>query len=289
MNIKNCTHKFVLLVALSAAMTLVAAANGGGGDSKEQGAAVERVMADRQAVKLNSDRGDYNEQEKLVRLIGNVKFTYGDVVMTSSFAQYHTDTQIADFQGNVKLEQPGTVVTGKSLRVYYGQKKAIFKDGAQIVSHKFAGAGASGLNSEHPDGIPAYLEAQSFEYDWDKGQGRASGKIRFRQGERRIYADAANYDSIANKVELSGNVRFENNAEDWLSSERVCVDLTTNAVEATGQVVGRFLIDNASGEEKAGDSLDKKADLPEPEVMEPDLPPDLQMVERIETVKYPDL
>ena len=57
----------------------------------------EGVPNGKQAVTLNSDRGDYNEKEKLVRLIGNVKFTCQDAVMTSSFAKYHTDTQVADF------------------------------------------------------------------------------------------------------------------------------------------------------------------------------------------------
>ena len=87
-------------------------------------------------LQLSSDRGDYDEDQKLVRLIGNVKLTYGDVVMYSSFAKYHTDTQIAEFQGEIRLEQPGTTMTAQGLRVYYAQKRAVLRGQVRVVSER---------------------------------------------------------------------------------------------------------------------------------------------------------
>ncbi len=245
----------------------------------------EGVPNGKQAVTLNSDRGDYNEKEKLVRLIGNVKFTCQDAVMTSSFAKYHTDTQVADFQGNIKLTQPGTSVTGRSLRVYYGNQRAIFKGGVKVVSTQFKLQGSK----ESPKGgtEPAYLEADEFEYNWAQGIGYAKGNIRFRQGERKVFADKAKYDRGASNVEMSGNVRLENGDNDWLSSQRVSVDLTTNKVQATGQVMGRFLIE---GSFQGEDSQHSKTDLPEPSLMEPEknvIVP--QSVEQVEPLDYPTL
>ncbi len=239
----------------------------------------------KQAVTLNSDRGDYNEKEKLVRLIGNVKFTCQDAVMTSSFATYHTDTQIAEFQGNIKLVQPGTSVTGQSLRVYYGNQRAIFKGGVKVVSTKFKLQDSKDISKSSAE--PAYLEADEFEYNWAQGIGYAKGNIRFHQGTRKVFADKAKYDRGASNVEMSGNVRLENGDNDWLSSQRVTVDLTTNKVQASGQVVGRFLIEGPARNE---DSQSLKSELPEPVLMEPGhnavVP---QSVEQVEPLDYPNL
>lgn len=244
----------------------------------------ENVPRGKQAVTLNSDRGDYNEKEKLVRLIGNVKFTCQDAVMTSSFATYHTDTQIAEFQGNIKLTQPGTSVTGQSLRVYYGNQRAILKGGVKVVSTRFKLQDSTEQPKNSAE--PAYLEADEFEYNWAQGIGYAKGNIRFHQGERKVFADKAKYDRGASNVEMSGNVRVENGDNDWLSSQRVNVDLTTNKVQASGQVMGRFFIEGAS---LNGDSQQPKTELQEPSLLEPDknsLVP--QSAELVEPLDYPN-
>ena len=239
----------------------------------------------KQAVTLNSDRGDYNEKEKLVRLIGNVKFTCQDAVMTSSFAKYHTDTQIADFQGNIKLTQPGTSVTGRSLRVYYGNQRAIFKGGVKIVSTKFKLQDSK--ESAKSSAEPAYLEADEFEYNWSQGIGYAKGNIRFRQGERNVFSDKAKYDRVASNIEMSGNVRLENGDNDWLSSQRVSVDLATKKGQAVGQVMGRFLME---GSFKSEDSQQSKSEMPEPGLIEPDKSAIVpQSAEQVEPLNYPNL
>ncbi|MGM9997834.1 MAG: LPS export ABC transporter periplasmic protein LptC [Candidatus Bruticola sp.] len=245
----------------------------------------ESVPVGKQSVTLNSDRGDYSEKEKLVRLIGNVKFTCRDAVMTSSFAKYHTDTQVADFQGNIKLSQPGTSVSGRAMRVYYADQKAILKGGVKVVSTKFK------LNSGNESAVesgaePAYLEADEFEYSWAQGIGYAKGAIRFSQGDRRVFADKAKYDRNTAAIELLGNVRLEDNKNDWLSCERVRVNLSTNQVEAVGRVVGSFLIEDSSN----SDSSRPKSEMDQPKMMEPDsgslLP---QSAEQIDPLDYPNL
>ena len=239
----------------------------------------------KQTVTLNSDRGDYSEKEKLVRLIGNVKFTCQDAVMTSSFAKYHTDTQVADFQGNIRLTQPGTSVTGQSLRVYYGNQRAIFKGGVKVVSTKFKLQDGQDLSKNSTE--PAYLEADEFEYNWAQGIGYAKGNIRFRQGARKVFADTAKYDRVASNIEMAGNVRLENGNNDWLSSQRVSVDLTTNKVQAAGKVIGCFLIEDSIGSE---DSKHSQSELPQPSLIEPErdgLIP--QSAEQVEPLDYPNL
>lgn len=239
----------------------------------------------KQEVNLKSDRGDYNDKEKLVRLIGNVVFTCGQTSMRSSFAQYHTDTQIADFQGSIKLEQPGTSVTGKSMRVYYASQKAILKGGVSVVSDRLRTAESGSVNGGASDRMPAYLDADEFVYNWGDGTGTAKGRIKFRQGERRIYADKADYDSKSDTVELSGGVRFEQSKGDWLAGQRVKVNLASNTVQASGQVMGRFLIEG----EPVPQASEKDEFLPEPETLEPDPKSSPSSEERVNSVKYPDI
>ncbi|MGM9991745.1 MAG: LPS export ABC transporter periplasmic protein LptC [Candidatus Bruticola sp.] len=248
----------------------------------------ESVPLGKQSVTLNSDRGDYSEKEKLVRLIGNVKFTCRDAVMTSSFAKYHTDTQVADFQGNIKLYQPGTSVSGRAMRVYYADQKAVLKGGVKVVSTKFRLKNSSDESTaELGAAEPAYLEADEFEYSWAQGIGYAKGAIRFIQGKRRVFADKAKYDRNSAAVELFGNVRLEDDESDWLSCERVRVNLSTNQVEAAGRVVGSFLIES---ENLSSDSNSQKSAIAQPKMIEPDsgaLSP--QPAEQIDPLDYPNL
>ena len=230
-------------------------------------------------LQLSSDRGDYDEDQKLVRLIGNVKLTYGDVVMYSSFAKYHTDTQIAEFQGEIRLEQPGTTMTAQGLRVYYAQKRAVLRGQVRVVSERLPGTKEK---AEGPS-VPAYLEAQELEYYWEKGLGQAQGQIEFRQGEKRLFADRATYDRQANKVELLDNVRLERGQGDWLASNKVSVDLTTNDIEASGQVMGRFVVGKPEEESKG------QAAWPSARALEPNSAPAPQTVERWDPLLYPNL
>ncbi|MBQ7503622.1 LPS export ABC transporter periplasmic protein LptC [bacterium] len=231
-----------------------------------------------EAVDISSDRVDYSEKEKLVRLIGNVKFTCGETVMYASFAQYHTDTQIADFQGNIKLAQPGTEITGGKLRVYYGSQKAIFTDKVKIVTDKIKTDGSKTLFGA------AYLEADKLDYEWETELGHAQGSIKFRQADKRIFADKAEYNGKSKTVELIGSVRFEQAKDDWLFGERVTVDLTDNSAKVSGSVMGRFTISRPDDEDRAAE-----AELPEAKPMEPQNPVDLGTVETLEPMSYPDL
>lgn len=231
-----------------------------------------------EAVDISSDRVDYSEKEKLVRLIGNVKFTCGETVMHASFAQYHTDTQIADFQGNIKLVQPGTEITGGKLRVYYGSQKAIFIDKVKIVSDKIKTGDAKTLIGT------AYLEADKLDYEWETELGHAQGSIRFSQADKKMYAEKAEYFGKDRKIELIGGVRFEQGEEDWLSGERVTVDLTDNSAKVSGSVMGRFTVSRPDNGEQAAEDA-----LPEPKPAEPQGAVDIGTVETLEPMSYPGL
>ena len=211
-----------------------------------------------------------NQVEKTVRLTGDVEFSCKDVVMSSAFAQYNTDTQIANFQGNIKLQQPGDIITANKLTAYYAQQRAVFSGNVKVVSNK--------LNN-----LPAYLQAEKLEYDWQKKIGTLEGRIVVKQGDRIVRADKATYDANKQIVELSKNVRLEEKEENWLTGESAIFNLNENSAKMSGQVVGRFIIESGNVE-------DETEELPVTEIYESDdnlIEP--KNTEELSPFEYPDL
>lgn len=222
------------------------------------------------AINIRSSQVDYNDKENTVRLTGDVEFSCKDIVISSAFAQYNTKTQIANFQGNIKLQQPGDVITANKLTAYYAEQRAILSDNVKIISNK--------LNN-----LPANLQADKLEYDWQKKIGTLEGRVIVKQGDRIVRADKAVYDVDKQIVELSKNVHLEEKGENWLTGESAIFNLKENSAKVSGKVIGRFIIENSveSGIEE---------ELPISDIREPDdklIEP--KNTERLSPFEYPDM
>lgn len=228
----------------------------------------------RREVKIRADRMDYDEARKQVRLIGHVRFESGDTVMTSAYAQYQTEKQVAEFQGGVRLTQPGSTLVGNRMKVWYGEQRGVLVGSVRLVTEKAPGGESR---------TPAVMICNELEYRWVEGIGEARGAVKVRQGERRAFADRAHYDRKADTIDLLGNVRFEQGKEDWLTSESAQVNLATETIAAKGRVVGRFLVDQ---EEKAP-APPAGPSLPVPGALEPPIP--LKPAEASPPVSLPGL
>lgn len=213
----------------------------------------------RREIKIHADRMDYDETRKQVRLIGHVRIESGDTVMTAPYAWYHTESLVAEFQGGVRIAQPGSTLVGNRMKVWYGEQRALLNGNVRMLTEKAPGGDRR---------TPAVLTCAELEYSWVKGLGEARGQVRVRQGNRRAFSDQARYDRGAQTIDLAGNVRFEQGREDWLTSQSARLDLETETIVASGQVVGRFLIEESGrGPEPTPDPT-----LPSPEVLEPEIP-----------------
>lgn len=210
-------------------------------------------------LKIHADRMDYDETRKQVRLVGHVRIESGDTVMTAPYAQYHTEQLVAEFQGGVRVAQPGSTLVGNRMKVWYGEERALLSGNVRMLTERSPGGDRR---------TPAVMTCQELEYAWVRGIGEARGQVKVRQGNRRAFSDQAHYDRTAQTIDLIGNVRFEQGQDDWLTSQSARIHLETETIVASGQVVGRFLI------EQSVKTPTSEADstLPVPDVLEPEIP-----------------
>lgn len=222
------------------------------------GGLVTPVVAEsNREIRIQADRMDYDDSRREVRLIGHVRIQSGDTLMTAPYAQYHTENEVAEFQGGIRLTQPGSTLVGNRMKVWYGQQRAVVNGSVRLVSEKAPGGDTR---------TPAVLVCQELEYHWATGLGEARGAVKVRQGNRRAFADRARYDRVGETIEISGHVRFEQGQDDWLTSQTALVNLRTETIVAQGQVVGRFLI------QQQAPPVQAESEVPPPGVLEPEIP-----------------
>lgn len=186
-------------------------------------------------VQMYSKKLDFDEKHKKVRLIGDVKITTDKYTMTAPYAEFFTDKKIGEFQGGVKITGEGTTVTGKRMKVFYEDQRAVLTGNVRMVSTK--GPGGS-------SGAPTIMTGNELEYQWGKGYGEARGGVKVDQGDRHAFSDKATYYRDQQMVYLQGNVRVERGDGDWLTSERARMNLATNVIEADGGVTARTLLED---------------------------------------------
>ncbi len=210
-------------------------------------------------IKMNSDKLDYDEKKKKVRLIGNVKIVNDKMTMTAPYAEFFSDKKMAEFQGGVKMVGEGSTATGKQMRVYYLEQRGILTGDVRLVTERGPGAQA---------GSPSVLLCTELDYNWGTGLGKAKGRVRVRQGNRLAIADRATYQKNAQIVDLEGNVEFERGEDDWLTCSKARMDLAAQTIVAEGGVVARTKMDEPKKDEKAPE----KPSQARPTPIEPKLP-----------------
>ncbi len=228
-----------------------------------------------QQAEVTADTIDFDETRGEVRLLGNVRLVYGDMTITSAFAQYSTQAKEANLQGQVKVVDGDYVLTGNQMTAWFGNSLAQMRGQARMVfTRPLAGADKT------------ILEADAISYNWQNKVAQVQGKVCVVQNGRRAYADSAEYDETAKTIALKGNVRFEQGKDEWLMCQRVVIDLAKRKVAAEGQVTARLVIGagSLSKDSKVGKKENTEIEL---EPIEP--APDPQTVEDISGVLLPGL
>jgi len=210
-------------------------------------------------VQMYSKKLDFDEKHKKVRLIGDVKISTDKYTMTAPYAEFFTDKKIGEFQGGVKITGEGTTATGKRMKVFYLEQRAVLSGNVKLVSTKGPG-GATGA--------PTTMTGNELEYQWGKGYGEARGGVKVDQGDRHAFCDKAIYYRDQQMVYMQGNVRVERGDGDWLTSERARMNLATNVIEADGGVTARTLLE----EKNKPKPVETPAGPADPVPMEPPFP-----------------
>ncbi len=212
-------------------------------------------------IQFEADQVDYDEASKLVRMVGKVKFISEGSTLTAPVAEYHTEKQIAEFQGGVKMVGQQSTATGKEMKVWYGESRGILKGDVRIVSQN--------TGKEPGDKAePTVLLCSELEYNWKTEEGVAKGGVKMRQGIKRAFADRAEVYQKRNEILLIGNVRVEQGDGDWLTASRAIYDTESQAVRAEGRVVAKTRLEPEENETAAEGPPPAKS-LPQPILAEP--------------------
>lgn len=211
-------------------------------------------------VQMYSKKLDFDEKRKKVRLIGDVKITTEQYVMTAPYAEFFTDRKVGEFQGGVKITGEGSVATGKRMKVFYEEQRATLEGNVRLVSEKGPGS---------QPGSPTVMTGDALDYEWARGYGVARGNVRVHQASRRAFADKATYYRDQQMVYLEGNVRVERGDGDWMTSQRARMNLQTQVVEADGGVTARTVLEQQAKPEGEGPAPPSQA---QPIPLEPPFP-----------------
>lgn len=176
----------------------------------------------------------------------NVVFLYKDIKITAGFATYNTITQIGDLKGSVKITQPGVVITGNRMKVFYKEKKSIITGAVKMVRND-------------PLKEQIVLTSQEIEYYWEKPVATATGNVKIVQKNRTAFCNKADYNIGAKLIHMTGGVRFQQGPVEWLTASEAFLDIEKNTFLAKGDIEGRFLVkENESQQEKNQKNLDEK-------------------------------
>lgn len=209
-------------------------------------------------VQFWADQVDYDDAQKRIRMVGRVKFVSEGATLTAPYAEFHTEKQIGEFQGGVKMVGEKSTATGREMKVWYGDSRVILKGDVRIISQ----------NSEDSSDEPTVVLAKELEYNWEDEEGVARGGVKMRQGAKRAFSDRAEIYQKTNQVLLLGNVRVEQGNGDWLTCQRAVYDTEKQTVRAEGGVVAKTRLESAEpASTEPGPA--PKASLPTPLLVEP--------------------
>ena len=207
---------------------------------------------------MTAEKLTYDHKSKLVRLMDNVKITYGETVMTSQRAEFNGETKIGHFTGGVKLWQPGSVLTGDRMDAWYGDRRGVLKGHVRaIMEEKKPGKENEG---------PVIMTCEEIEFFWETNDAIAKNNVKIWRKDKTAYADTIHYSQSAGLVTMSGNVRFERDEKDWLTSPEAYLDLKTNTFVARGGVEGNVVMEE---EKKKKSEVHPEADR----ILVPGIPP----------------
>ncbi|MDQ7823831.1 MAG: LptA/OstA family protein [Candidatus Eremiobacteraeota bacterium] len=223
-------------------------------------------------IRMTAEKLTYDDKKKFVRLINNVKVTYGEAVMTSARAEFNGVTKVGHFTGGVKLWQPGNVIYGDRMDAFYNEKKVLISGHVRALMEEGT-APRKGEQAPPPakeqksDEGTVIMTCEEIEFFWESRDGEARRNVKVWRKEKTAYADVVHYSHSASLITMTGNVRFERGPKDWMISPEAYFDLKTETFVARGGVESNVELTSAPKKPE------KKATLEEERIMSPLLSP----------------
>lgn len=201
--------------------------------------AVLCAQKDKEVI-LGADKLEYNQKDNLIRLIGNVSIKFKDITIKGKKADFDTVTQKGKITGNVIIEQPGSKLTAEKSEIFYTEERAVLSGGVRLVTER-------SVIKEQASNAISTLSAEKIEYFWNASKGKAEGSVLVISGGRKIRGDKAYFDGAKGMIQITGNVKVEQENGDWIEADRALVNLKKKDVLAEGKVRGTFIFTESKG------------------------------------------
>lgn len=210
-----------LIILLS--LSLAAAAQ-----QEEQAAEVSEAEANEEAVYINAEKLDYQEEKTL--LSGGVRITKGDTIINALNGELFREEQRMILKEEIDVEYPDGKVTSELLTAYLQEEEYEFEDNVT-------------LNYQLSDG-EMLLTSSYLNIFGENNSFRAEDEVEIDYDEQKFRGDQADYDGETEMMVLTGNVEIEE-GQDWVKSDRATFNLAEGeeGYTAEGNVEIKMILD----------------------------------------------
>lgn len=226
-------------------------------------------------VHINADRMVYEAPRKLMHLEGHVHFDMKDTTLTTSSAEFNTETQVGTLTGGVKVTQPGSTISSDKMLIFYARRRAVLSGNVKLVTTQ---AHPGGPPAAQASATPTVMRCREMEYFWEKHEGNAVGDVHVEQGDRQATADNAHYDETAKRVTLHGHVQFTQGGGNWLRAPVAYLDMQNQTFIAEGGVSAQLILNQPAPTSSGSPGGTGPATGPPTKVVVPPVAPQLQPV-----------
>jgi lipopolysaccharide assembly outer membrane protein LptD (OstA) len=210
----------------------------------------EGITEDEDRARIESaDHLRYDATEGMYYLDGNVILSHKDIKLYCDSATYDYDNNRAVAQGNPRVVNPDTTVTGDIIEANFDDEVATISGNVTAVTQRKkktdeqAAEEGDGDDDDVPRDVDEVWEKVTtitcpkvvYRYADDVKTTHATGRIKAVQEDKTLYADEALYEELEDTVTLTGDVRVVTERgdefrcpkavisveEDWLQAESV--------------------------------------------------------------------
>ncbi len=266
-----------------------------GGDEEPGG-----IAKDTERARIEwADHLRYDAEKDTYYLEGKVVFSHKDIKLYCDKATYNYKDDTAHAEGNPRVEDPNTTVTGNYIDVDFGKDLAVIAENVTIVTQKkkpegeagAAGqpaveaqpvaAGAEGTQTaggetataeeNKPEKLKDYWEKQTiitcdkieYQYNEDVKIATATSRVKAVQENKTVYADCAVYEEIPGIITLTGDVRILTKSGNEFRCPRAVISTEEDWIQAEGVVgVAKREEKKTEGESQAAPTFGAQPEQP---------------------------
>ncbi len=248
---------FVCVLLAAAALPLLAQP---GDEPTEPGAAEQDE--ERVRIEWADDLRREGDIYYLERDTRPVVLAHKDIKLYCDKAVYNHDENTAHAEGNPRVEDPNTTITGRYVEADFDAEIAIITENVKVVTQrkKEKPEGAEGEEASDEDKEPEKLEDYwekktvitcdriEYQYNEEVKIGTATSRVKAVQEDKTVYADKAVYEELKDIVTLTGDVRLITEKGDEFRCPRVVISVEEDWFQAENIVGVAKRRDNEEGQ-----------------------------------------